>query len=253
MSGIRTDLIQKLLGKEAYAPPAPPSDPAAAGGVPMTDQAMAATADPAAGGMPPAGAPPMDPAMMAGAMPAAPMPGGMPVPGMPMDPMMDPMAGGGVPPVPSPEEMAALGLDPSMGGGAPPEEGAAEAETVKVDMEDLRAILQEAAGGGGEEGGGELAARVDQLEDTIAAIADAAGIEVPGEGAPMPEEAPAEAPAAAAPEGPASVPPDFSLLGELPPIPGGKEAKERVMAKEAAETGLSGRVEELRHRLLHSL
>ena len=67
------------------------------------------------------------------------------------------------------------------------------------------------------------------------------------------EEAPAEAPAAAAPAGPEPVPPDFSLLGELPPIPGGKEAKERVMAKEAAETGRSSRVDELRRRLLHSL
>ena len=72
--------------------------------------------DPAAGGMPPGGAPPMDPAMggappmdpsMGGAPPMDPMAGGMP----PGAPPMDPMAGGmgGAPP-----------MDPAMGGAPPP-------------------------------------------------------------------------------------------------------------------------------------
>lgn len=90
------ELKQIMSVKQAFVPPgagmppggAPPMDPAAMGGMPPGG------APPMPPGMPPGGAPPMDPAMAGGAPP------------------MDPAAMGGAPP-----------MDPAMAGGAPPAGG----------------------------------------------------------------------------------------------------------------------------------
>jgi hypothetical protein len=147
-------LVRELLArlqKEAAVPPAPPMDPAMAGGMPM---------DPAMMGMPPA--PPMDPAMAGG----APMPPVDPATGMPIDPAtgmpMDP-AMMGMPPAPP--------MDPAMAGGMPPpmpaDPAAMGAMPIQLTLQDLQAILAEATAGNEE--------RFAKIEGLLQQIASAVG------------------------------------------------------------------------------
>jgi len=159
------ELINKLtaaLNKEAYVPP-PTGDPAA-GAVPPMDPVMA--------GMP------MDPAMM-GAPPMDPAMAGMPMDpamaGMPMDPAM-----AGAPPMDP--AMAGMPMDPAAMGMPPAEDpAAAGAIPVSLTMEDLEAILEQASAGQAE--------RLDKIEKTIDAIAQAVNV------APVADAPQAEVPA----------------------------------------------------------
>jgi hypothetical protein len=129
----------KLMGKEAYVPPAPPMDPSMMGGAPPMDPAMMG------------GAPPMDPSMMGGAPPMDPaMMGGAP----PMDPAMM----GGAPP-----------MDPSMMGmvGGPPPMPADMDMPVMLNMDDLKAVLEETVN-----------QRVSRVEGLVEAIAKRMGVDV---------------------------------------------------------------------------
>jgi hypothetical protein len=166
---------------------APPMDPAMMGGMPPMDPAMM-------GGMPPmdpammGGAPPMDPAMMGGAPPPVDPATGMPIDpatGMPIDPAT------GMP------------MDPAMMGGAPPaEEGG---DTVKVSMDDLKALMEEVVGSkNGEKPSrratnAEILDKLTEIEGSLAALTGApppaeVGMMPPGMeeagGAPMPPGSP---------------------------------------------------------------
>lgn len=133
------------------------------------------------GGMPPGGAPPMDPSMMGGAPPMDPaMMGGAPpmdpsmMGGAPMDPaMMDPAMMGGAP------------MDPAMmGGGAPPP----PAEGGSGDItETIRQIIKEelaASGGGGAKpkgSGGKVNMEADlaAIKSVLSQLAGVFGLQVP--------------------------------------------------------------------------
>jgi hypothetical protein len=145
---------------------------------PLTPEAQAAAAG---GGMPPpGGAPPMDPAMMGGAPPPV-----DPATGMPIDPAT------GMP------------MDPAMMGGAPPaEEGG---DTVKVSMDDLKALMEEVVGSkNGEKPSrratnAEILDKLTEIEGSLAALTGApppaeVGMMPPGMeeagGAPMPPGSP---------------------------------------------------------------
>jgi hypothetical protein len=91
----------------------------------LTKEAFTPTGDPAAGGAPPAGAPPMDPGMAGGGMP----PAGAP----PMDPGM----AGGAPP----------GMDPAAAAAAP-------GPPIQVGLQDLVQFMQMYGGGGAEAAAG---------------------------------------------------------------------------------------------------
>ena len=95
-------LFEKALNKKAF--------------MPLTDQAMAAQCAPA-------GAPPMDPAMMGGA-PVPPPPGTMPPvdpnTGMPMDPAMMGAPAGAPPMMPPVDPNTGMPMDPAMMGAPAP-------------------------------------------------------------------------------------------------------------------------------------
>lgn len=100
-----------------------------------------------------AGAMPMDPSMMGGAAPTAPMP------------PMDPTTGGAIPPM-DPSMMggeSAMPMDPSMGGGEPQPP---EAPDASADMQELMQVVSQMA-----EGMDKIESKQDALEqkyqDTI--------------------------------------------------------------------------------------
>lgn len=132
--------LNKLLNKEAYVPPAPQG-----GGAPM----------------------PMDPAAAGG---GAPMP---PPQGAPMPP---PQGGGGGAPVPV-DPMALMGggqgapADPTMG--ADPTMAMEDTPMpIMLDMNDLKAILEEAATGN---------SKIDRLEKMVEMMAKRMGIDIKSE------------------------------------------------------------------------
>jgi len=144
---------------------------------PMTPEAQAAAAQQGAAPPPAGAAPPMDPAMM-GMDPA--MAGAAP----PMDPAMM----GGAPPM----DPAMMGMDPAMMGGAPPmdpammgmppEDPAAAGTPVTLNLEDLKAVLQEI--GGAEEPSKratnqQIMDELSGLKEIVAALAAAQGIQLP--------------------------------------------------------------------------
>jgi hypothetical protein len=171
-------LINSILRKLQKEAAVPPMDPAAMGGMPM-DPAMM-------GGMPPGGAPmpppPMDPAMAGGGAPVDPATGlpidpatGMPIDpatGQPIDPAMLQAMMGGM----DPAAMGGMPMDPAMAGGMPP--AGPEGAPVMLAMEDLQAILQEATAG--------QQAKLDKIEQQLAAISDMLQINSGNEGAPEP-------------------------------------------------------------------
>lgn len=107
-----------------------------------------------------AGAPPMDPAMMGGAMPpgAPPMDpamagGAAPMPAQAAPPMDPAMAGGAMPPGAPP-------MDPTAGGApVPPEDIGAVIDQVMASMEEIIGVIQELGAQNQE-----LSARLDALE-----------------------------------------------------------------------------------------
>lgn len=152
LSSESRNTLSKLLNKESYVPPAQGGAPG--GGAPPVDPAMLAAA---AGGGPPqgGGAPPMDPAMMAAAA-------GGPPQGAPAGP---PPQGGGAPvgPAMMGGDPNAAPMDPTMGG---QEEMPVP---VVLDINDLKAILEEASQGGG---------KIEKLEKIVESMAKRMGIEV---------------------------------------------------------------------------
>jgi len=201
--------------KEAYAPPPgamppPGMDPAAMGAMPPAP----VPGMPAAGAMPPPG---MDPAAM-GAAPMPPAPGGMP---------MDPSQMGAMPP-----------MDPSQMGAPPPDAGSG-AVPIMMSSEDLMGLVQMAAqGAGGTTGGpgaeeqdmtagpdtGEskylsnkkllaaLEERISGLEDMLAQMMNAMGIQVPEKQMSMPGTSPEDVSSMGA-GGP---PPADAMTGGMP-------------------------------------
>lgn len=140
--------LNKLLNKEAYVPPAPqgggapmPMDPAAAGGgAPMPP--------PQGASMPPPQGAPMPPPQGGG--------NGAPVP---VDPAAVMGGGQGAPADPT------TGADPTMAMGDTP-------MPVMLDMNDLKAILEEAATGNN---------KIDRLEKMVEMIAKRMGIDIKSE------------------------------------------------------------------------
>lgn len=117
----------------------------------------------AAGGMPPQGGAPMDPAMAQGGAPMDPaMAGGMPPQGAPMDPSMQ----GGAPM--DPAAMGGAPMDPAMQGGMPPQGGAPTG--------DISALLQDPM-------------FMQFLQQALGAVVDPASGSVMGpDGAPIPPD-----------------------------------------------------------------
>jgi hypothetical protein len=169
---------------------------------PMTPEAQAAAAQQGAAPPPPGAAPPMDPAMMGGAPPMDPaMMGGAP----PMDPAMmgmDPAMAAGMPMDPAmmdPAMMDPAMMDPAM------MDPAAAGTPVTLNLEDLQQVIKELGASGGEssEDGGEskratnreIMDAVSTLQEQMAALASAMGIQLPagdvGSGAGTELEAPA--------------------------------------------------------------
>jgi len=151
---------------------------------PMTPEAQAAAAQQGAAPPPAGAAPPMDPAMMGAAPPMDPaMMGAAP----PMDPAMmgaappmDPAMMGGAPPM----DPAMMGMDPAAMG--MPEDPAAAGTPVTLNLEDLKAVLQEISGEGGAEEETSKRATNRQIMDELAglkevvsALAAAQGIQLP--------------------------------------------------------------------------
>jgi len=189
-----------------------------------TQRAKNAFVDPAAmGGMPPGGAPPMDPAMMGGA---------------PMDPAMM----GGAPP-----------MDPAMMGGAPP-------PPPGVTADEVRAIIQEAmgsmgggaaGGGGGMAGGNMLKPKIDvnveimQIKNMLSKLIDAMGVPVPTqEMVATPEKLTAMAQGGGAGGGGgSSIPPIEPMQGASPGMAqGGKTAYDTGYAyRDRSPSALSGK------------
>lgn len=150
---IRTRL--RSSAKVAFAPAAPPMDPAmAGGGMPPMDPAMMAAA---AGG-----APPMDPTMM-----------GAPMPAPPMDPAMM----GGAPP-----------MDPSMMGGAG---GMPVDPATMAQLQQMAEQMGLVGGGGGApatQGDPALNEKVDAIGFLVLEIAKVLGIGDQGDGGMAPEQ-----------------------------------------------------------------
>ena len=203
-----SDLLN-MLDKESFVPPTPAVDPNAA---PPVDPAVMGMppADPAAMGMPPvdpamAGMPPVDPAAM-GMPPMDPAAMGMP----PMDP-----AAMGMPPM----DPAAMGM--------PPVPGAEAGIPVMLNMEDLKAVMEEAKGG----------ERLDLIENMLTKVMHAMNIPVPEiPEAPAEEGLAAEAAPEAAPEGGLLSPDPTAPPAETPLDAGFTEEALKVASAEDTQT-----------------